>query len=40
MNFKAFRKEISSGNASVKELIEDFFSKIDNSNPNLNAYIF
>ena len=39
MDFKSFRKEILSGNGSVKDLIEDFFKKIDNSNQNLNAYI-
>ena len=39
MDFKSFRKEILSGNGSVKDLIGDFFKKIDNSNPNINAYI-
>ena len=39
MDFKSFRREILSGNGSVKELIEDFFKKIDNTNQNLNAYI-
>ena len=39
MDFKSFRKEILSGNGSVKELIGDFFKKIDSSNQNLNAYI-
>ncbi len=38
MNFNSFRKEINSGNASVKELIQDFFLKIDSINPKLNAY--
>tara|TARA_B100000902_G_scaffold261165_1_gene247441 strand:- start:1602 stop:3056 length:1455 start_codon:yes stop_codon:yes gene_type:complete len=38
MNFNSFRKEINSGNASVKELINDFFFKIDSKNPKLNAY--
>ena len=39
MDFKSFRNEILSGKESVKDLIGDFFKKIDNSNPNLNAYI-
>tara|TARA_A100001388_G_scaffold276020_1_gene262733 strand:- start:431 stop:1885 length:1455 start_codon:yes stop_codon:yes gene_type:complete len=38
MNFNSFRKEINSGNASVKELINDFFGKIDLINPKINAY--
>ena len=38
MNFNSFRKEINSGNASVKELINDLFSKIDLINPKINAY--
>jgi len=39
MDFKAFRNEIFSGNGSVKDLIEDFFNKINKTNPDLNAYI-
>ena len=39
MNFNSFRKEITSKNASVKELINDFFSKIDSNNPEINAYV-
>ena len=39
MNFNSFRNEIISGNASVEELINDFFSKIDSKNPEINAYI-
>ncbi len=33
MNFNSFRKEINSGNASVKELVNEFFLKIDLLNP-------
>ena len=39
MNFNSFRKEITSKNASVKELISDLFSKIDSNNPSINAYV-
>ena len=39
MDFYTFRNEISTGNASVKELITDLFYKIDKINPKLNAYI-
>ena len=39
MNFSSLRKEIFSNNASVKELIDDFFSKIESKNPDINAYI-
>tara|TARA_Y100001970_G_scaffold288149_1_gene414653 strand:- start:29365 stop:30819 length:1455 start_codon:yes stop_codon:yes gene_type:complete len=39
MNFFDFRKEIKSKKSSVKELINDFFSKIEIYNPKLNAYI-
>ena len=38
MNFNSFRKEINSGNASVKELVNEFFVKIDSFNPKINAY--
>ena len=38
MNFSSIRKEITNNNISVKELIRDFFSKIDKKNPKLNAY--
>ena len=38
MNFNSFRKEIENRNASVKELITDFITKIENLNPNLNAF--
>ena len=39
MNFNSFRKEITSNNASVKELINDFFAKIDHKDPEINSYI-
>ena len=38
MNFNLFRKEIKSGNASVKELVNEFFLKIDSLNPKINSY--
>ena len=39
MDFKSFRKAISTGKKSVKDLVNDFFKKIDDSNPKLNAYL-
>ena len=39
MNFNSLRKEINSRNASVKELVNNFFSKIDSINPKINAYV-
>ncbi len=39
MNFKFIRNEIISGNVSVKELVNDYFSKIAEINPKINAYI-
>ncbi len=39
MNFKFIRNEIISGNASVKEIINDYFSKIDDLNTKINAYV-
>ena len=39
MNFNSLRKEINSNNASVKELINDIFAKIDNKDPEINSYI-
>jgi len=39
MNFNSFRKEISSNNASVKELVNNIFSKIDHKDPEINSYI-
>jgi len=39
MNFSSLRKEINSNNASVKELINDIFLKIDSKDPEINSYI-
>jgi len=39
MNFNSLRKEINSRNSSVKELINEFFSKIDSKDPEINSYI-
>jgi len=39
MNFNSLRKEIISNNASVKELINDIFTKIDHKDPEINSYI-
>jgi len=39
MDFYSFRKEINSKNASVKELINDFFTKIDSKDSFINSYI-
>ena len=39
MDFNSFRKEINSKNASVKELVKDFFLKIDSKDPEINSYI-
>lgn len=38
MNFNSFRKEIKSGNASVKELVDELFSRIESIDPKINAY--
>jgi Asp-tRNAAsn/Glu-tRNAGln amidotransferase A subunit and related amidases len=39
MNFNSLRKEINSNNASVKELINDIFAKIDHKDHEINSYI-
>ena len=39
MNFNSLRKEITSKRASVIELVNDFFLKIDSINPKINAYV-
>ena len=39
MDFNSLRKEIKSKNASVKELINDFFLKIDSKDSQINSYI-
>ena len=39
MDFNSLRKEINSKNASVKELINEIFLKIDSEDPKFNSYI-
>jgi len=39
MDFNSFRKEINSNNASVKELVNDFYLKIDAKDTKINSYI-
>jgi len=39
MDFKSFRKEINTKNASVKELVNDFFLKIESKDSEINSYI-
>jgi len=39
MNFNSLRKEITSNNASVKELVNDIYAKIDHKDPEINSYI-
>ena len=39
MDFKSLRKEINSKNASVKELVNEFFFKIDSKDSEINSYI-
>ena len=39
MNFNSLRKEIISNNASVKELVNDIFAKIDHKDPEINSFI-
>jgi len=39
MNFNSLRKEITSNKASVKELVNDIFTKIDHKDPEINSYI-
>ncbi len=39
MNFNSYRKEIISNNASVKELINDIFAKIEHKDPEINSFI-
>ncbi len=38
MDIKTFRREISNKNASVKELVDNFFLKIESIDPKINAY--
>ena len=39
MNFNSLRKEITSNNVSVKELVNDIFAKIDQKDPEINSFI-
>ena len=39
MDFNSFRKEINSKNASVKELVNDIFLKIDSKDSEINSFI-
>ena len=39
MNFNSLRKDIKSKNASVKEIVNDIFSKIDSKDSVINSYI-
>jgi len=39
MDFNSLRKELISHNASVKELVNDIFAKIDHKDPKINSYI-
>ena len=39
MNFNSIRNEISSKNRTIEELVNSFFSKIDNVDPIINAYV-
>ena len=39
MNFNSFRKEIFSNKASVKELVNDIFAKIDHKDSVINSFI-
>jgi len=39
MNFNSLRKEITSNNASVKELVNDIFANIEHKDPEINSYI-
>ncbi len=39
MDFNSLRKEISTNNTSVKELVNEFYLKIDSKDPDINSYI-
>ena len=39
MNFNSLRKDIKSKNVSVKELVNNIFSKIDSKDSVINSYI-
>jgi len=39
MDFSSLRKELNSKNASVKEIVNDFFLKIESKDPQINSFI-
>ena len=39
MDFNSLRNEINCRNASVKELVDDIFAKIESKDPKINSYI-
>ena len=39
MDFNSFRKEINSKNASVKDLVNEFFLKIDSKDTEINSFV-
>ena len=39
MNFNSLRKDIKSKNASVRELVDDIFAKIELKDSEINSYI-
>ena len=39
MDFKSIRKELNSKKASVKEIVKDFFLKIDSKDTQINSFI-
>ena len=39
MNFSSLRKEIVSKNSSVKELVNEYFIKINSNDPKINSYV-
>ena len=39
MDFSSLRKELNSKNASVKEIVNDFFLKIESQDPQINSFI-
>ena len=39
MNFSSLRKEIVSKNSSVKELVNEFFTRINSNDPKINSYV-
>ena len=39
MDFNSFRKEINSKNASVKDLVNEIFLKIDSKDTEINSFV-